>query len=422
MISIEGIGSYGIVLSRIPFQNENFEDIKNLNQVSKILYVNFGNLYIPPEEEDINREYVDIKKIINTYPSIFSNEYFMLPINAGIVNKTELIEIFRNHDFFDSTLPNKLRVCSKILNDLLKDGENMFQITYEKGEKINLGFDDFFDKIQNVFNIVKIANGCGFFFDDIKFENLVIHDGVIKIIDYSNIFNMNSPIQNIILQLTNSQLNCVFYYPYPIVPNILLFEFMGRIDLIGKFDACTQNYSDLISCCFLEYETNARYKNTLIDDLINICKKNIFTEILFEIKVLSIDNIDKIRCKNDLVSNVEIKTITINDILNSLKLFLFCKNYHTDNRKSDLIRNAIIGYKTLIQKVFVERFSRVEFLLKSINRYSLGFILLSWLSKSVIEKKNQVSSDSLVKLLGIVIKNCIDILLIEETGLYYVVE
>lgn len=46
---VDGNGSYGIVLSspRISLANENYEDIKELEQVSKLLYHMVGNKYYP---------------------------------------------------------------------------------------------------------------------------------------------------------------------------------------------------------------------------------------------------------------------------------------------------------------------------------------------------------------------------------------
>lgn len=419
---IEGIGTYGIVLStpRIPFSNENFENVKNLNQVSKILFLNLNEMYLPPEEEDIYREYISLREIIDLYPNIFTNEYFMLPIDGGTINKIKLLEMLRNERILDLTSSSVSNSYIKIISSLLQNKQEMYQITYEKGEKINLNFEDFLDKINNIFNIIKISNDNGIFFDDIKLENLIFHDNKIKIIDYSNPININTSVQNIITQLTNSKLSCVFYHAYPIVPNILLFEFIDKLDLIGRFDSETQNYTRLIGRCFLEYETNAMYKCIIIDDLTQIYKKNISTDIIFEIKVLNFNNIDKIQCLDDINLYSEIKTITMNDFLNSFKLFLLCNYYNNDDIKTILVKEAIIGYKNIIKKIYVDLHEQIKFLLKTINQHSLGMILLNWLQK---KKSNNtgIEPNNFIKILEIAVRNCINILLIGDTDLYYVI-
>lgn len=424
---IEGIGTYGIVIStlRIPFSNENYEDIKNLNQVSKIIYQNINDTYLPPENEDIYREYISIKIIIELYPHIFTNEYFMLPIDGGMIDKIKLVQILRKEQIFDLSLSNKSKSYINIISSLLRNKQDMYQITYEKGEKINLDFEDFLDKIKNVFNIIKLSNDNGIFFDDIKLENLIIHNNIIKIIDYSNPINTNTSTQDIITQLENSNFGCVFYYPYPIIHNILLYEFISKIDLIGRFDYKTQNYVRLLGSCFIEFESVAKYKENMINYLCQIYEKNISSqissEITFEIKVINIDNVDKIECFDDTNLYIEIKNITIYDFINSIKLFYLNNYFDYDNTKSILVKKAIMGSKSIIKKIYHELHEQIKFLLGTINQYSLGMVFLSWLNKKYFNN-DIIEKNKIIQILEIIIKNCMNILLLEEINLYYVIK
>lgn len=425
---VEGYGTFGIVFStpRIPFLNENFQDVIKLNQVSKILYLCIEDRYFPPEQEDIDREYYNILKLINSHPNIFNSEYFMLPIDGGIIDKNKFIEMFNNQEIFNTDWLNKSKIYYNIIKSLFDKNDPVFQITYEKGEKINLSFEEFLDKINNTIDIVTLANKNRIYFDDIKLENLVLHDNKIKMIDYSNSINTEVPFENIISQIKESKFDSIFYYPYPIVPNILVFEFVGKINLIGKFNLEEQNYFKLINSNYPSYKLNFCFRKKLIDLLIQI-QSNILFETnknSFEIKVLGIENIDKIQSRDDIEPNLETKYITVDDIVCSLKLFLFSKKYNED-ADENLINNAISGYKKIIKKIFTETRTQINFLLGTINQYSLGILLLNKLLKKY-ENNNQIDKHidlvNVNKFINTIISQCLNIILINNTELYYMIK
>ena len=81
---VEGKGTYGIVLSspRIPILDEEYEDIKSLNQVSKLLYFIDNKIYNPEDDKNIieihfNKNIITILKFHHTilYPQVANLNY-----------------------------------------------------------------------------------------------------------------------------------------------------------------------------------------------------------------------------------------------------------------------------------------------------------------------------------------------------------
>jgi hypothetical protein len=82
---LEGKGSFGLVFSspRIPIINEKYEDVINLNQVSKLLYKCENKKYYPETQNNIVKTFDNVLELVKDYPHIFCDENFILPIKGG---------------------------------------------------------------------------------------------------------------------------------------------------------------------------------------------------------------------------------------------------------------------------------------------------------------------------------------------------
>jgi hypothetical protein len=237
---ILGCGSYGIVIygPRFPVNNESVNLIKNLNQVGKILYMQDSrNRFIPSPYVDFSTEYTNILDLMSKYPNIFDSQYFMLPIGGGPVNKTEIFNQLSNdfQSYYNLTWASNSNKQHKFFAYLLSYSCDLYQIVYEKGELISSNINVFYNGIVRLQRILSISSRERIYFDDIKLDNLVLHNQLIKIIDYSEIINLNILQTNTKFQsqFTDSKLEHIYYFPYPILHNLLLYEFIGKIKLIG---------------------------------------------------------------------------------------------------------------------------------------------------------------------------------------------
>ena len=418
-----GCGSSGIVLSepRIPVINENYSDVIKLDQVSKILYIkNKDEQYVPAKFNDFEIEYTNIKKIIEENNDIFNNNYFLIPIDGGIIDKKKFIEEFNKGDIYCFNWLSKSKSYYNILNSLLNESDDLYQIIYDKGTKISTNIFVFLDKIINIKNILEIANKKGFYFDDIKLENLIYHDSNIKIIDFSEIINLNLSYDKIVEQITNSKFNCVYYFPYNTISNLLLYEYINKINKIGYLNINT-NYFSLLYTNSIEYAINVKYKIKLINNLSWIFNKYL-PNYKIKIKLLNYKFIDKINSEEDFQNLSEFESINMEDFTYSLlNILAFEKIYFNEyeNNKT-IINNTIKCYKNLIDKMYLDnKKQKIEFLLKNINIYSFGFIFVNWLYKNL----NYIVNNSdlkiqLIKMFDIIILYCTNIILIDD-NLYF---
>lgn len=413
---LEGYGSYGIVLStpRIPLDNEDYDNIKNLDQVSKILYSEKHGNYTPSTKENINYEYFDIMELHLNYTYIFNSNYFMIPINAGVINKFNFINNINKYNY--SWMSNS-KICYNILHDLVESKDNVYQIIYERGEKIKLNLVFFFEKINNIYEILKLSNYNGFFFDDFKYENLIFHNNKIKMIDYSVPINTNKTIQEINDQLIKSKLNNIFYFPYPIIPNILLYELIGNLEIISDVNVENDNYSYLINNVHTEYYININYMKKLLDNLYISSKiNNCYTFV--DIIVLHYTKINDITCYDDLESKCEKINVTIETFIQSLKSILFSKINFYDLYNKNIINLTITCYKKLISKIYPTQNEQIKFYLKIINIYSFGILFLECVYKNKDLNKKSIDINILEKISSLIITCCSPILIIDN-DIYY---
>ena len=371
-----GHGSYGIVLSnpRLPIISESFDEVINLNQVSKILYdvtiKDDKKIYIPNSLKDFDCEYTNVIKLSKDYDQIFNSEYFILPIKAGIIDKKEFINKFNNNDKnYNFEWLSKSITNVKIFNELLQNPNNIYQIIYEKGEKISSDINIFMSGIKNIFDIIKISNEKGFFFDDLKLENLIFHECKIKMIDFSCPINTNLIYDNIKKQLVNSKYKYIYYFPYDCLINIILYENINQINLIG--DTCfignNYDYCSLLNSNAVEYDSNVKYKMKQIERILYL-EKNYFKDYYIEIKVINCDVINKIKSFEDIDINSEIKKINLVDFSSSILQLLLYYNKSENNYDDEISVNKINTSNQKVDELCNNQNLQIEYVMKNLNK------------------------------------------------------
>jgi hypothetical protein len=426
-----GHGSFGIVLSnpRLPIIDENYDDIVNLNQVSKILYYAIDEknkkIYEPYSFEDFELECDDIILLAKQYENVFNSNYFMLPIKGGILDKKKFMEKYNDvNTKYNFKWLSGSTSSLKIINSLLESVEDIYQIIYEKGDVISRDINIFYAGIKNIFESINTSNDYGFFFDDIKLINLVTHDNKIKMIDFSCPVNTNTTHDKIIVQIENSKLHCIYYFTYPIITNIILYEQINMLTILNISKATKINYYLLLRFQSIQNKQNLNYKFKLIQKLLSITNRY-FQNYKKEIKLLNYNMINKINNIEDIDKYSEYKTITMVDFSVSIINLLLDHNLIHDKPRKDLINNIFIGYDNLIKQLFPNEnnsLDKIIFLLKNINLYSFGFIFIEWICRNVNINENinenistniSTNKDTLEKMFDIIILSCTNYVVID---------
>lgn len=416
---VEGIGSNGIIFSspRIPLENENYNDIKKLNQISKILYLHYNNNYKPVGASTIEKEFININKIILKYPNIFNNDNFILPISGGYINKKEFIEYYDNKNYnYGFRWLSYSEEYLKIFNELMNGEESVFQIIYDRGEKINYKIIDFLIKINDVLNTIIISNKNGFYFDDIKFYNLIVHENKIKIIDFAAIINMNKSLDNIKKQIKTSKFHDIFYYPYNIISNILLYEYIGKYNDI--------NYLQIIIENSIRYKKQMYYKNHLFDILIKLWN-TIIPKLTIGVKIINHDLLNKFDNKKlyDVVNiDIDILKSSINTIYNEcnkykdIDIYIYELEHDINISKNNYIYKIFILMKKYVDITKKDTKEKISFLLENLNIHSFGIIFLSYIAYEdnmyniLLLQNKQI----IINLIEIIISCCLNFIIIDN--------
>lgn len=417
---VEGKGSFGIVFSspRIPLDNENYDDIKNLNQVSKILYLVKDNNYIPASLEEIKFAYEYLILLIENYPQVFNTDSFILPITYGHIDKFKFIGYYKNTKLdYGFNWLSRSNTNLNILNQLLTHKNKIYQIVYEKGIHINFCYDDFIIKINNILQTLIYCNANGFYFDDIKYSNLIVHDEKIKIIDWDVPINLNLEPDKYIEMICNSKLHCIMYFPYDIISNILLFEYIGKIEKI--FNLPNVNYRKLIFENSHMYNDNMVYKIKMFYYFTKIWNKYLPNFIL-ELEVIDLlNNLDKLDIKKSKI-NIQINSKTFDETIKILYEDYFTINYSYCKYNYSIEKYVIINQIFNLNKKFIELTTnnfkdKISYLLTNTNIHSFGFIFLDWLKNNIgIIVKLENLEQILKKIIKIIICCCLNFVLIDE--------
>jgi len=435
---VEGKGSYGIVFSspRIPILDENYEDIKNLNQVSKLLYCINDKIYFPEKEENIIKTFNNVLKLANDYPEIFMDDKFILPIKGGYIDKNKFVTQFNNNEYIFDWL-SKSHDNFNIINQLILHKNEIFQIVYEKGTPINYNFDIFFLKIKDIYNTLVLCEKKGFYFDDLKYSNLIVHNDKIKIIDFEEPINLNLLKNEYEKLILNAKFYNIMYFPYDTFSNLLLYEYTGNIHKIGTLK--DNNYYKLLYKNSFEYIENVEYKFKQFNSLINLWDKylhkhtinleaydlELFNSEIFNNKEYDLkyhfDSDNYTKLLNESKTTI---TVDINSFSESIKIIYMCflikqPNYKQNNtyiiETIDLINELFILNKKFIKLTKKTHKDIISFLLSNTNIYSFGFIFLDWLKLNQIKILNLTNKNKILeKIIEIVSYCCINFVIIKN--------
>jgi hypothetical protein len=156
-----------------------------------------------------------------------------------------------------------------LFNILEKDFIDL-QIIFQKGEKIDKYNLDI-EKMLNILHSVKFMQDNGFIFGDLKIENMVMHNGLYKIIDFSSIFRIDSYLNNL---LNNPIIYYLNYYIHPKVIKLLIYMITFKNDyrlygigaINSSYDREIQNtFSDISSLYDTSFVNGGLLKDALID-------------------------------------------------------------------------------------------------------------------------------------------------------------
>ena len=414
---VNGYGSYGIVVStpRIPVNDEDYLDMINLDEVSKILYISKTNsqkylYYEPSDYIDFVSEYININILISKYNNVFVDTYFMLPLNGGIIDKNRFVFKFKENKDYGYKWLSDSEKYFKIFNSLISSSKNLYQITYKKGYRIDLDINNFVIKMENIYDGIILLNRNNFFLDDIKYENLIFHDNKIKMIDFSEPINMNGDINDYTNSIINGKLSNLFYFPYNIIPNLLIYQYIDKVQIINFCHSKLNEYL-ILQINSLEYIENVNFKLNILNKL-NILSLTYLSNYKITLKVINSDYI------TNNITNIEEKyeyiNISIEQIINSMKVFLIYSN--SNSIKKNTIINTIQLYKKFIDYICNnDNKESILLLLRNSNMYSYGMLYVEWLNKN---KKYIYNNEEFIinfkKILNIIGICCSNILFFEN--------
>lgn len=383
----EGKGSYGIVLSPNLGIESNPDLHSDPNCVSKILYyditLNDGTvIYNPVDAHIFGYETNSLNYLESRFPRIFTSNYFVLPINYGVLDINSLGSKITISS--PSSVPfeqQKATQCLTILNQMLESDFPIYHIIFPKGSQIRLNASDFYFKIKNVFDCLSECTESSIFLDDVTYNNLVLHDSKIKIIDYANplILNTNDNFQTVKRALSDVKFKNTHYYLYNSVLVQLAYSFSQNINIVfdnyeidsDEDDLCTKGFYEIYKKTQKYDADNIRYKNQLINRLFEIMwHYNPFYKICLKLKKF---NAKKGYFEGDeLIVELDLGLLTnairlSDDIVE--KMFLYVDLY---------LKNIDLNYK-------------LHWLFTHNNMHSFSVVLIQWMELN----RNMFRSDSI---------------------------
>lgn len=361
---MEGKGSYGIVYSnpRFPyldkynfnnndiiFKAENIEDYYLKSEVSKIFF----------EKSEYKDEYL---KYINLVNYKLPDELFNIPLNYGKICKDLVIgsQIYT----YQWANDNKYDFKKIILN-------SPFQITFKKGVPLNqtsdISLSKIYNKIDNLFYLIKYFNDNNFLYDDLKLGNIIEIEDKYKLIDYSTLIKIEDLNKDTLSELF---VNISYYYiNSPVISQIIRYYVYGFKNLEKIIDG--------------ECKTNKIYINDLINQFESILK-----DYSLEIDFF------------DLITKDNIK-------INILDILIEIVNYTEENNNNEIYFTELIKYLDI--KYDNDIFKKLQDLSKRMNCYQLGILLLNLLvqKKKIINDYDYLIFLKIVELLSSMILNFI---------------
>jgi len=351
--SCEGHGTRGLVVAnpRLPFIDETYDAIKDstLNEVSKI-YLN--NQYYT---EDVHT----CELIIRDYNDIIIPEQFVLPIRYGEVNK----EAYNaNND------TNIIDAFTQILTN-----DTIYQITYEKGEKLDnlislilstelsvVSVVNFLSLMKNPIVGINNVNTFNIYFKDIKWGNMLYINDTIKIIDYFDIFNFLEKTDETICEIINNDtfINNIFYDANNPIASLLILYYTKR-------ETTTEYYDILMNHKREDNKTNKYIHNMII--FLN----NIIAQYNTKRSVGLVDIYLDVECVKD--TDIEIVSVKFINVLYTLKGI-----YEVSDKNKQIINSIFATYKTELDKI-TDFTYRINTLLQTNNMYAIGSVFIYYI-------------------------------------------
>lgn len=435
---VDGKGSYGIVLSspRISLVDENYDDIKDLEQVSKLLYYIVNNKYYPEKKEHIINSYDNVLKLVKEYSDIFNNDNFMIPIKGGYIDKFKYVLEFNDNKFgYGFNWLSNSKTNFDIIQQLISHSDDVFQIIYEKGTQINYDFETFILKMNDIYNILVLCNKNGFYFDDLKYANLIVHNDKIKIIDFDEPINLNVLIDECEKKIVEAKFQDIMYFPYDTLSLILLYDTIRKINKLGHLD--NGNYYKILESCTYEFIENVKYKLGMFDNFVLLWDKYLKTFTVdvevYDLKIFDIKEFEtnEFNLKTHFDSNNNVKLLTdskkiisvnIDMFINTIKIifnsYLIEKGLMNNidiKQVKKIINNFIFLKKKFIKLTKKTHIDTISYLLTNSNIYSFGFIFLDWLKLNIKKIKHENINDILQKIIEIIVKCCLNFVMIDNS-------
>lgn len=348
---LEGEGTYGIVYStpRLPI-GENY--VNNDNEVCKIF----------KDELDYYTELYNLSLIKNNFfinPEL--KKYFIQkikegPININVINEERDIftkEWFGNVNMSDTKYEDKLNFNNRYPYTIIFEKGINYKI-FKRSPLLQL-----LDKMCDFFQVLNILNIEKLYIPDVKLDNLVIHDGQFKFIDYSEINDFESILEN---YGKFSLIDSVFYFVYP-------FDYQ----CVFKYNKnITHNYRSILRVIDTDKNRDQEYTRTIFNSFERLLRKD------NDIQIITFDMYNE-DVGAFIPINIELK-------------------YNTDSSRKQLLINAFP--LILLQKKQYEELNKHLYKLKNTNAiklthiqiYSFAIMLIDLISinntlpKNIIQK------------------------------------
>ena len=158
------------------------------NSVELTLYVGDANDIVSKifrDKQKYENEFTLYKNLIEKFPLIITSKNYMLPLKHGIIDKTHFLLLLQNLSWKQTAFLSSAN--NKFITDYF-----IYQITFLKGTKIDFLLIDFLSKIKELKIILEYNMTSNLYLFDFKLDNLVEHNGKIKIIDFSDMYFYDS--------------------------------------------------------------------------------------------------------------------------------------------------------------------------------------------------------------------------------------
>jgi hypothetical protein len=257
--------------------------------------------------------------------------------------------------------------------------------------------------------------------------------------------------------IIESKFNCIVYYPYDTISNLLLFEYINEIRKIG-FITKNNYYRMIVKICY-QYSENITYKIKMFNVLIEVWKTYL-PQLTFDMDVYDmldeldelvksdesdesneLDELDELdefdslvksdesvksdktheqsnsQYKKKITINYEIFKESINIIYDGYFIsHLSSDRYKYDSKKLSNIVNGIFkSNKKFIELTKNDLKEKISHLLTNSNIHSFGLILIDYLNNNMDKIGQSVNIEKILKqFIEVIINCCLNCIIIED--------